>query len=120
MSQVSYFSTGLEWSDVMKASVEHKIALPLEHHLKTGDFQLSVHVTIESKRLHAHKPAYEMTLMLKTEEGRKTDIVRGYGEEFFAAVNDASRKMRVRLRKQSPLKRIFENPFKNLPPENWI
>ena len=113
---ISFVSQELEWTEAMKGCVRAKIVVPLEKHLKTSDFELSVHLTYARKKSFGPGRRMEMWIVLQTFDGRTNEVVRCEGTEFFVLTNEISSSVRARLRKKISLPRRFlSNPFRFLP-----
>ena len=116
---IRFVSQDLKWSESMKDCVRQKIVEPLAYHLKSDDFELSVHFEAERKRRLSTIPRFEMWVVLQTFDGRNNQVVRCAGTDFTALTNEVSQNMRSRLRK-SPRRRFnpknfLVNPFRRLP-----
>lgn len=96
---VKYVAKELEWTETMRECVEHKIVQPLQKFLDTDNFDLSVHLTMDRKRVQQRKPQFEMWVVLQTYDGRKNEIIRRHGSDFYALVGEVSSGMRARVRK---------------------
>lgn len=109
---VQFVSQDLEWSEAMKECVQRKLVQPLHRHLSTDNFELSVHLGLERKRLSGRKPKFEMWLVLQTFDGRNNEVVRGENEQFIPLVSMISRQMRARVRKLHSKRSFLGNPFR--------
>jgi ribosome-associated translation inhibitor RaiA len=109
---VQFVSQDLEWTESMKECVQRKIVDPLHRHLATENFELSVHIGLERKRLSGRKPKFEMWLVLQTFDGKSNEVVRGDNEQFLPLVSAISRQMRTRVNKLHSKKSFLGNPFK--------
>lgn len=109
---VQFVSQDLEWTEAMKECVRRKIVAPLQRHLATENFELSVHLGLERKRLSGRKPKFEMWLVLQTFDGRSNEVVRGDNEEFLPLVSAISRLMRTRVDKLHSKRSFLGNAFK--------
>lgn len=104
---IRYVSQEIEWTQPMKDCVRAKILEPIERFLKTSDFELSVHLEVDRKRILGRKPRYEMWTVLQTFDGRTNEVVRRQSIDFYALTNEVSSGMRSRLRKKRSFKPRF-------------
>ncbi|MGE0528534.1 MAG: hypothetical protein AB7G93_12385 [Bdellovibrionales bacterium] len=103
---VRYVSKDLEWTSSMKECVSHRIVDPLRRHLKSEDFELSVHLEMGRKRMRARKPWFELWVVLQSFDGAGNKIVRRQGNEFPTLVSEVSSAMRACLRKTHLRRRL--------------
>lgn len=108
-----FVSQDLDWTEAMKETVRQKIVEPLHKHLHRENFEISVHLETERKRMDGRKPKFEMWVVLQTFDGRNNQIVRREGEDFSALTNEISRCMRMQLNRKKFRHRLFINPFRH-------
>jgi ribosome-associated translation inhibitor RaiA len=116
MSSVRYAASGIDWSESMKVSVQHKIVEPLERHLKNKDFEVTAHLAVERARTTGRQPCFSISVSLNRFDGHRGETVHAQGDEFYALLNDVSSRMRARLRKHSLGRRIFQSSLKLIAP----
>ena len=111
-----FVSQDLDWTETMKECVRQKIVEPLQKHLDRDNFEVSVHLEAERKRMGSRKPKFEMWVVLQTFDGRNNQIVRREGEDFVTLTNEVSKCMRSQLNKHKFRKRFNLNPLRHLIP----
>lgn len=111
-----FVSQDIDWTEGMKETVRQKIVEPLQRHLDKDNFEVSVHVAAERKRMHNRKPKFEMWVVLQTFDGRNNQIVRREGDDFMSLATEVSSCMRAQLNKHKFRRRFGANPLKNLFP----
>lgn len=109
-----FVSQDLDWTEAMKDVVRSKIVEPLQRHLDRDNFEVSVHLGAERKRMHNRKPKFEMWVVLQTFDGRNNQIVRREGDDFNTLANEVSSCMRAQLNKHKFRRRFAANPLKTL------
>lgn len=109
---VQFISQDLEWTEGMKECVQKKIIEPLQRHLSSDNFELSVHLGLERKRVQARKPKFEMWIVLQTFDGRNNEVVRSEDDRFLNLVHRVSKQMRTRIDKVHGRRRFLTNPFR--------
>ncbi len=109
---VQFVSQDLEWTPSMKECVQRKVVDPLHRHLSTDNFELSVHLGLERKRLSGRKPKFEMWLVLQAFDGRSNEVVRGENEHFLPLVSAVSRQMRAKVGKLHSKRSFLGNALK--------
>jgi ribosome-associated translation inhibitor RaiA len=106
----------MEWTEAMKEYVRQKVVEPIHRHLRSDNFELSVHLRTERKRMDNRKPWFEIWLVLQTFDGYNNQIVRREGEEFHKLVGDAGRCLKNKLQKQIGRQRVHARPLTQLIP----
>ncbi len=101
-----FVSQDLEWTESMKEHVRQKIIYPLEKYFANENFHIAIHLDADRKRMDNRKPYYEMWAVLQTFDGRKGQVIRRQGEDFWALTNELSACMRSQLAKQKNNKRV--------------
>lgn len=96
---VKYVAKDLEWTEGMRENVSAKIILPLQKYLNSDNFDLTVHLAMDRKRVQQRKPQFEMWIVLQTFDGHKKEIIRRHGVDFYGLVSEVSSGMRARVRK---------------------
>jgi hypothetical protein len=96
---VRFVSQDLAWTESMKNSVQMKIVEPLTRYLKSGDFEISIHLDIGWKKNPEVSPRFEMWVVLQTFDGRQNSVVRREGTNFAAVANDVSSGVRAELKR---------------------
>ncbi len=109
-----FVSQDLEWTEAMKETVRSKIVEPLQRHLDKDNFEVSIHLGAERKRMNGRKPKFEMWVVLQTFDGRNNQIVRREGHDFAALANEVSSCMRSQLSKHKFRRKGTHNPFRAL------
>lgn len=109
-----FVSQDLDWTEAMKEAIRQKIVEPVRKHLHKDNFEISVHLETERKRMANRKPKFEMWVVLQTFDGRNNQIVRREGEDFMALTNEISRCMRSQINRHKFRKRFALNPFRQL------
>ncbi len=112
-----FVSQDMDWTEGMKECVRQKIVDPLQKHLDKDNFEVSIHLGAERKRMANRKPKFEMWVVLQTFDGRNNQIVRREGEDFTALTNEVSRCMRSQLTKHKFRRRFSLNPLRHLVPD---
>jgi len=111
-----FVSQDVDWTEAMKEIVRQKVVEPVRKHLNKDNFEISVHLAEERKRMSNRKPKFEMWVVLQTFDGRNNQIVRREGEDFIVLANDISKAMRSHLARHKFRKRFSLNPFRQLMP----
>ncbi|MGE4132004.1 MAG: hypothetical protein AB7F86_10235 [Bdellovibrionales bacterium] len=83
-----YVSQDTDWTESMKSAVRDRIIEPVRHHLANENFEISVHLGVERKRMASRKPKFELWVVLQTFDGQGNKIVRREGETFMKLVHD--------------------------------
>lgn len=91
---IQYVSQDLEWTESMKGCVQKKIIAPLAHVMNSDDFEISIHLDLERKRVLSHPPKLEMWIVLQTFDGQANEVVRDLDENFLSLVHQLSTQMR--------------------------
>lgn len=113
---VRFVSQDVDWTEAMKEQVRSKLIEPLERQLRMENFEISLHLAAERKRMNARRPKFEMWAVLQTFDRSNNQIVRREGEDFNGLVHAVAKTLRSQLRRQKFKRRFFFNPFKNLTP----
>lgn len=109
-----FVSQDLEWTESMKETVRCKIVEPLQRHLDQDNFEVSIHLAEERKRMSGRKPKFEMWVVLQTFDGRGNQIVRREGYDFSVLANEVSSCMRTQLNKHKFRRRFTDRSLKAL------
>ena len=111
-----FVSQDIDWTEGMKELVRTKLIEPLARQLHMDNFEISLHLATDRKRMKSCRPTFEMWAVLQTFAGSNNQIVRREGEDFNGLVHSIARTLRGQVRRQKFKRRFYFNPFKNLTP----
>lgn len=95
---VQFISHGLEWTEPMISLARQRIANPLIKHIPDDDVEVSILLRDGRKRKDGAGLRYSMTVMLKSRDQRKIEMIDGSGDDFFNLTNEISSGMRLALK----------------------
>lgn len=113
---VRFVSQDVDWTEGMKEFARHKLIEPLERQLRSENFELSLHLAAERKRMDNRRPKFEMWAVLQTFDRSNNQIVRREGEDFNALVHTVAKTLRSQVRRYKIKRRLTFNPFKRMTP----
>jgi hypothetical protein len=96
----------------MKELVRNKLIAPLHRQINRDNFEISLHLTAERKRMSNRRPKFEMWAVLQTFDRSTNQIVRREGDTFEGLVHSVAKTLRYQVRRQKIKRRLTFNPFK--------
>lgn len=98
---VQFISKGLEWTEPMISLARQRIANPLIKHIPNDDVEVSILLRDGRKNNGGAGLRYSITVMLKSRDQRKIEMIDCSDDDFFNLTNVISSGMRVALKNKN-------------------